>query len=229
VKTQSFRFRGGVARIAAWHGRADVASLALRGRGAPAPALVERVLERARAAGFRAVITNALAPAATLPLVDAGFAVKGRLKVLVHDLEGLRPPSRRTRRARRADRDAIIAVDHAAFDEFWRLDEGELRDAQRATPSSHLRVSRGPEVQAYALLGRAATDGYLQRLAVHPDAQGSGIGKDLLFDGLAWVRERGARQAFVNTQDENDRAYGLYVGAGFTPLPVGLCVLGREL
>ena len=74
MKTQSFRFHGGVVRIAAWHGRADVASLALRGRGTLAPASVDRLLERVRAAGYREVVTNALAPAATLPLVDAGFA-----------------------------------------------------------------------------------------------------------------------------------------------------------
>ena len=65
--TQSFRHRGGSVRIAAWHGRADVASLALRGRGALAPATVDRLLDRVRAAGYREVVTNALAPAATLP------------------------------------------------------------------------------------------------------------------------------------------------------------------
>jgi GNAT superfamily N-acetyltransferase len=229
VKTQSFRFRGGVARIAAWHGRPDIASLALRGRGAAAPQLVERVLERARAAGYQSVVTNALAPAATLPLVDAGFAVKGRLRVLLHDLESLPPPSHNTRGGRRNDRDAILAVDRAAFDEFWHLDDGELRDAARATPSSQIRVLRGPDVMAYGLFGRAATDGYVQRLAVHPDAQGAGAGRDLLFDGLSWLRNRGALKAYVNTQQDNERAYGLYVSAGFTPLPVGLCVLGREL
>ena len=29
MKTQSIRLRGGVARVAAWHGRSDVANLAL--------------------------------------------------------------------------------------------------------------------------------------------------------------------------------------------------------
>ena len=33
MKTQSFRFRGGVARVAAWHGRSDIASVALQCRG----------------------------------------------------------------------------------------------------------------------------------------------------------------------------------------------------
>jgi GNAT superfamily N-acetyltransferase len=51
----------------------------------------------------------------------------------------------------------------------------------------------------------------------------------LLQDGLRWLRERGATRALVNTQEHNTRALTLYQHCGFTRLPVGLCVLGREL
>jgi [ribosomal protein S18]-alanine N-acetyltransferase len=229
MKTQSFRYRGGVVRIAAWHGRADVASLALRGRDAIAPASVERLLERVRAAGYQEVVTNALAPAATLPLVDAGFAVRGRLRVLMHDFAELPALTHRTRKARRREREEIVATDQAAFDDFWHFDDDGLRQAARATPSSHLRVTRDPGPMGYALFGRAAIDGYVQRLAVHPEAQGRGYGRALLVDGMHWLRRRGATRAYVNTQSDNDRAYELYQRAGFQPLPIGLCVLGRTL
>ncbi|MDZ4827437.1 MAG: GNAT family N-acetyltransferase [Actinomycetota bacterium] len=228
MKTQSYRVRGGVVRIAAWHGRSDIASLALRGRGLIAPAVLERLLDRMRADGYQEVVTNALAPAASTAFVDAGFAVKGRLRVLVHELRELPPMSNRTRRARRDERDEILRIDAAAFDDFWRLDDRALRDAARATPTSHTRVSKG-ELDGFILVGRAATDGYVQRLAVRPDAQRAGLGRTLLNDGLNWLRAHGARRAYVNTQDENDRARTLYETAGFTPLPVGLCVLGRTL
>ena len=177
--TQSFRHRGGSVRIAAWHGRADVASLALRGRGALAPATVDRLLDRVRAAGYREVVTNALAPAATLPLVDAGFAVRERLRVLVHDLQHLPDASGRTRRARRRDRALLLATDRAAFDDFWELDDDGLRQAARATPSSQLRIGPSRAPTGYALFGRAGNDGYVQRLAVHPEAQGDGLGRAL--------------------------------------------------
>jgi len=229
MKTQSFRYRGGVVRIAAWHGRADVASLALRGRGTLAPASVARLLDRVRAAGYREVVTNALAPAATLPLVDAGFAVKSRLRVLAHDLAHLPAASHRTRRARRTERAALVEIDQAAFDDFWQLDADGLRQAARATPSAQLRVTSSDGPAGYALFGRAGDDGYLQRLAVHPDAQGRGFGSALVGDGLLWLRRRGAARAYVNTQAENDRAFDLYERCGFTPMPVGLCVLGRTL
>jgi len=228
VKTQSFRVRGGVVRIAAWHGRSDVASLALRGRGSVAPAVLERLLDRLRDAGYRAVVTNALAPAASTAFVDTGFTIRGRLHVLVHELRDLSGASRRTRRARRSERPQMLAVDAAAFDEFWRFDEHGLHDAARATPSAHFRVT-SREVRGYVLVGRAAGDGYVQRLAVHPDVQGNGLGRALLDDGLLWLRARGAARAYVNTQVDNDRAFALYQRAGFTPLPVGLCVLGRDL
>ena len=64
---------------------------------------------------------------------------------------------------------------------------------------------------------------------MHPRAQGRGLGKALLADGLRWMRLRGARSAYVNTQAGNDRALHLYEQAGFHRLAVGLCVLGRDL
>ena len=229
MKTQSFRFRGGVARVAAWHGRPDIASVALQSRGALSIDTVETLLDQLRAAGYKEVITNALAPGASLPLVDSGFSIRGRLHLLSHDLESLPPPTHRTRRARSADSEALLHVDRAAFDEFWRLDAIGFNQAARATPRSHTRVTREAPLAGYALFGRADDVGYVQRLAIRPDAQGRGLGPALLNDGLRWLRVHNARSAFVNTQVDNERALGLYERAGFRRLPVGLCVLGRSL
>jgi len=229
VKTQSIRFRGGVARVAAWHGRPEIASVALLCRGAPTLDAIDSLLDQLRAAGYREVITNALAPGASLPLVDSGFDIRGRLHLLSHDFESLSGPTRQTRRAGSGDRPAALAVDAAAFDDFWQLGDDGLQQAARATPRSHLRVTRGDQVWGYGLFGRAERTGYVQRLAVHPDAQAKGLGHALLTDGLHWMRVRGARSAFVNTQVDNERALHLYESAGFLRLPVGLCVLGRTL
>src|SRR5262249_36104817 len=130
----------------------------------------------------------------------------------------------------RADRETIVDVDGRAFDDFWRFDELALAEAMRATPHRHTRVAPvdGRET-GYGLFGRAGTTGYVQRLAVAPDAQGRGLRRALLGDGLGWLRDHGATRALVNTQEHNARALDLYVRAGFTRLPVGLCVLGRQL
>ena len=105
------------------------------------------------------------------------------------------------------------------------------RCAKRPGPrrARSLRVTTGERALGYGLFGRAATDGYVQRLAVDPEAHGRGLGGALVVDGLHWLRDRGALRAFVNTQSDNDRAYALYERTGFQPLPVGLCVLGRSL
>jgi ribosomal protein S18 acetylase RimI-like enzyme len=196
----------------------------------PSSAAVERLLDHLRDAGYREVVTNALAPGTSLPLVDVGFAVRGRLHLLVHDLTGLPPVSGITRRGRKSERDDILAVDAAGFDEFWRFDNVGLDEAVHATPRSHLRVAApNGRIVGYALFGRAAKDGYVQRLAVEPSAQGQGVGQALLVDGLQWLRARNATRALVNTQEGNARALDLYLRAGFQRLPVGLCVLGREL
>ncbi len=181
-------------------------------------------------AGYREVVTNALGPGASLPLVDVGFVVRGHLHLLIHDLDALPDQSGRTRRAVRGDRPTLLAADAAAFEEFWRFDAVALREATRATPRAHTRVApvRGAPA-GYGLFGRAGIAGYVQRLAVAPEAQGEGLGRALLYDGLRWLRSHGASRAYVNTQEENGRALRLYVRSGFRLLPVGLNVLGREL
>jgi ribosomal protein S18 acetylase RimI-like enzyme len=169
-------------------------------------------------------------PGASLTLVDLGFVVRGRLHLLQLDLAAAPRSSGRTRRALRAERDEIVAVDSAAFDDFWRFDDLALREATRATPHAHTRVATvGEDIAGYGLFGHSANTGYVQRLAVAPDRQRSGIGRALLGDGLRWLQNRGATRVLVNTQEHNDRALNLYLGAGFNRLPVGLSVLGRSL
>jgi GNAT superfamily N-acetyltransferase len=230
MAVHSYRFRGGVARVAAWHGRHDVASIALQGTDAPPLRALERLLQSLRDAGFREVVTNALAPGASLPLVDVGFAVKGRLHLLTHTLQSLPAPSGVTRKVTKRDYERLVAVDESAFDEFWRFDSVALHEAERATPKAHLLVAPAiDDFEGYALFGRSGATGYVQRLAVAPSAQHSGLGRALLGDGLNWMRTHGATRAMVNTQEDNTRALDLYLRTGFTRLPVGLCVLGREL
>ena len=77
----------------------------------------------------------------------------------------------------------------------------------------------------YAVCGRSGHRGYVQRLAVAPRAQGGGVGAALLLDGMRWLRRWGARDALVNTQEDNDRSLRLYQRTGFVLQPDGLAVL----
>jgi ribosomal protein S18 acetylase RimI-like enzyme len=229
--TETLRWRGGWARIAPWPGpERGVAHLTV-GTDVPPPCeAVEHCLAHLRHAGYGGVVTNALTAADSLPFVDAGFRVRERLHLLEHDLGGIPEPTRSTRRARRRDRDAVLALDRRAFDPAWQLAGATgLDEALRATPVARMRVGDTRAPVAYAITGRAGEHGYLQRIAVDPDQWRAGWGRALVADGLQWLRRRGVRRALVNTQIGNAAALSLYEASGFRRLPVGLCVLARPL
>ena len=135
----------------------------------------------------------------------------------------------RIRRAWRRDRLAVLDIDRRAFDEFWALDSGGLDDAVRATPTSRFRVSTDGDVTGYAITGRAADRGYLQRLAVDPRRHRQGIGTALVADSLRWLKRAGASASIVNTQERNADALRLYLACGYVVEPHGLTVLSRTL
>ena len=219
-------------RVAAWRGDEHIALVSPRPEHpSPSSAAVHRCLQRLAERGVREVITSALGAAEQTGFVAAGFTVRERLHLMSHDLSGLPEVQTtiRIRRARSGDRPAVLALDQRAFDRFWRLDAAGLDEALDATPVSRFRVAAEKSILGYAVFGRAADRGYVQRLAVDPDAQRRGIAVALLADGLRWLRRHGVQRAVVNTQEDNDSAVALYVRAGFKSEPEGLAVLTYRL
>lgn len=187
-----------------------------------------------RRRGYRSVITAALRRPERRPFLEAGFVETERLHLLLHDLDELPDPPAvegiEIRRGRRREHDEALAVDRAAFAPFWRLDGAGLAEALTATSSVHFQVARDASgIVGYAVCGRAGPRGYVQRLAVAPACQGRGVGAALLVDGLRWLRRWGARDALVNTQEDNATSLRLYQRTGFVLQPDGLAVLQISL
>lgn len=222
------------ARTSPWRGDGATALLS------PAPdapllsgPFVRHCLETLARQGFVRVVTAALSPLEQTGFLAAGFGVEQNLRLLGIDLRSSHlevPHGPRLRRVAKRRRAEVLAVDNAAFSEFWRFDERALKDALNATPAVRFRASGGRRtVTGYAVSGRAGGRGYVQRLAVHPDHQGGGLGRRLLLDGLQWMAAEGVARAYVNTQTTNSRAIALYEAVGFEEEPIGLSVLSTGL
>ena len=237
------RWSAGRATILPWRGDSRVAYLATAPGGAPPTTTVlRRCLARVADDRYRTVLTPALAPGEEWAYRAVGFQEHERLHLLARDLERL--PAVDTdhahislHRARRARHRQVLALDALAFRPFWRLDGRGLADALHATPHVLFRValpagmadSNGTAPLAYGICGISGSQGYLQRLAVHPDHQGQGIGTSMALDGLWWMRRRGVRRAVVNTQLDNGRALSLYERLGFRIEPAGLVVMRYDV
>jgi GNAT superfamily N-acetyltransferase len=223
------------ARAGPWPSDGSVAFLVPVPDGARASAeFVRRCLGLLAEQGFQRVVTAALSPDEQGGFLEAGFNVHEHLHLLVLDKDVVLPPvppGPPLHRAGALRRRGLLEVDAASFAPFWRLDRAGLRDAMGATQQQRLRVVLGVrhKVVGYAICGASDGRGFVQRLAVLPEAQGHGIGKRLLLDGLYWLRGLNAHHIVVNTQVGNDAALALYRRVGFRDDPAGLSVLSAGL
>ena len=216
-------------RIGPWRGDPALALLSPTPGAPPSPEALNRAVVSIADAGYRAVLTPALTFPEQPVFLEYGFSVHERLHLLRHELFDLpiaTAPNTHIRRGRSRDIEAVLDLDGLAFDGFWRFDLNGFLDARHATPRSRFRVACvNNRVVGYHITGVARRLGYLQRLAVHPNFHGRGIGTALVGDALSWCRRRGSESVLVNTQEINERAHSLYRHLGFTDEPTGLAVL----
>ena len=97
-------------------------------------------------------------------------------------------------------------------------------------PSSVLQVVRTAEngLAGYAVTGTGSTLAYLQRVAVDPKYQGTGIGRSLVRSAARWARKEGASALMLNTQVGNEPAMHLYESEAFHTLDEPLEVLRSQ-
>lgn len=217
-------------RVQQWSYAPHIAQLVLyQQRAAPTAADLEVWLGNLRAMGYQAVRTTAIGPATAEVLEANGFAPLQELVLLEH-LEPRRVAAAvPTRRLLVGEEHRAVAVDLAAFGEQWALDDVALHDARTATPHHRGRANDAPLLSAYAITGREGRQGFLQRLAVHPDAQRRGLGALLVTDALTWLARWRVERVLVNTPVHNEPALTLYHRFGFRALPDRLSVHERSL
>lgn len=196
--------------------------------------MVKMWLGTAQHGGFARVRTNAVSPQLADILATVGFTVKQELSLLTAPLENV-PSDARTVSARRITAAQAIRIDCAAFHGEWAIDPPALLAAKQATQFHRLRglgSSRFRRTSGYCLSGfttspAEAQYGYIQRLAVHPNAQRNGYARKLVLDAMHWLGSRGMQHALVNTDSTNEAALSLYDSLGFAPMTYSLYVLER--
>lgn len=173
------------------------------------------------------VFSPALFPSAMGIWTRAGYEEVGQLEVMERQLGADLPePQRSVRVDPEPDWARVLEIDRVAFEGFWRMSIHGLTEALASTDQAAvLVVEDAGRVLGYAIAGSKWGIGYLQRVAVEPEAGGRGLGRDLVRASLRWARTSGARNLVLNVRPENERAKRLYHREGLTQATTNLRIL----
>ena len=78
------------------------------------------------------------------------------------------------------------------------------------------RDGRG-EIAAFNMVHRSGVEGWMGPLAVHTEYQGSGVGKEVVERGVAWLESEGATVIGLETMPRTMDNIGFYSALGFVP------------
>jgi [ribosomal protein S18]-alanine N-acetyltransferase len=123
-------------------------------------------------------------------------------------------PEPSIRRLAGSDLSAVMEIERASFSTPWRLNtfQGLLMRAD----TDLLAAVRGELLVGYAVCWTVADQAELGNVAVDPSERGAGTGRRLVEAALRTVRERGARECFLEVRESNTVARSLYERLGFT-------------
>lgn len=174
------------------------------------------------------VISPPLPLSSQRPWLQAGFEPFVQLALMRQSLdEPVGSPNHLVVEKPGVNLDELLEIDAAAFSPFWRFNRGALEEAIGATSRSTILTilgSTGAPI-AYAVVGFGSAIAYLQRVAVHANWQGQGMGRSLVRVVARKARTSGAKVLLLNTQVDNTSAIGLYEDEGFVRLPEPLSLL----
>src|SRR5947209_13992903 len=109
-------------------------------------------------------------------------------------------------------RDGMVGVRVPALNPaVWRY---AIEDA--ADGAMLWRGERG-EIVAFNIAHLSGAEGWMGPLAVRPESQGNGLGKEIVRAGVSWLRARGARVVGLETMPRTMDNIGFYSSLGFVP------------
>lgn len=139
-----------------------------------------------------------------------------------------RPPGVTLRPAEATDLEAVLRIDHTAFEVRWQMRPRDLAIVREEALSFTLAEWEG-QVAGYEISLRYDSGIHLARLATAPHRQGQGIGSALVAHVLYFANRLGISALTVNTQASNAASLHLYQRYGFRMIGEGFTVLEARL
>ncbi len=190
------------------------------------PVLLADLFEVAKEQGFGRLLGPMVPETVIGPYLASGMSVHQR--IVVCRLRMPRAPVRAMpegvtlRPGGPADAEAMIDVDRACFDEFWRYDAEWLR--RLAASERVILAERSGEVIGYTLTTVRGVEATVGRLAVVTGERRAGVGMALLSEAVSYADENGAAAVTLCTQEGNAASRRLYRRAGFQELAGRLAI-----
>lgn len=114
---------------------------------------------------------------------------------------------------------AVLELDHAAFPWLWQNSSEEF-SRYIALPNVEVWVGMvDGEIVSYLGFMHFGSWSHLDRIAVRPDVQQQGFGREALHFAVEHMLLRGARRVGLSTQGGNQRSRRLYESVGFRETP----------
>jgi ribosomal-protein-alanine N-acetyltransferase len=107
---------------------------------------------------------------------------------------------------------AVLALEERLYPFGW--SDGIFRDCLRVHYSCWVLEQQGEPI-GYGIMSVAVGEAHLLNIAISPDSQGQGMGRNLLRHLLQTGRRHGAATAFLEVRGSNRVAIRLYESSGF--------------
>jgi [ribosomal protein S18]-alanine N-acetyltransferase len=127
-----------------------------------------------------------------------------------------------------ADVTGTVAIENLAFQQLWRHDADSFLQVRQTYP--YFVVAEDEEgIVGYQYNTVDADIGYLVRIAVHPRAEGQGVGTRLMAEAVRYFAGHQVRRIVLNAEETNRRAQSLYLRFGFQLAYTRGFVLARDI
>ncbi|MBI1293434.1 GNAT family N-acetyltransferase [bacterium] len=158
----------------------------------------------------------------TSALLQSGFREADQIRFYLRTRQDLPvvPKPAQLRPIQECDLAPLAQIDAETFDPIWHMGRTDLL---QLCFTARIQVAEfNGELVGYtamSLYGSGAhpsqAEAQIVRIAVHPSAQGHGIGRQLLADAIAHAHGQSVYRIQLNTQESNRRSQRMYESFGF--------------